>query len=128
MSEEKKEKKVGRPFAAGNAGGPGRPSRDVESRFLNVLSTCTTDEEWTKIVKVAIIQAQQGRAPARDWLSKYLLPKPEALWAAEQGGDQPEGLVALLAIYSERARVAEEQLAAMRARLEKLEKLEGRGG
>ena len=49
-------------FAAGNPGGPGRPSRAIEAEYLGVLSERVTIEKWRRIV-----------ARAGQWLGQYLI-------------------------------------------------------
>jgi len=63
-------------FAKGHKGGPGRPARDKEEKYLKKLSTRCTLKEWQAIVDRAIAQAKAGNPKARQWLSDYLLGKP----------------------------------------------------
>ena len=49
-------------FAAGNPGGPGRPSRAIEAEYLGVLSERVTIEKWRRMV-----------ARAGQWLGQYLI-------------------------------------------------------
>lgn len=63
-------------FAKGNKGGPGRPKRSREERYLARLSKRCTLKQWEKIVDTAIARAKAGDARARQWLSDYLLGKP----------------------------------------------------
>jgi hypothetical protein len=90
----------GRPFAQGNPGGPGRPRREVEARYLKALAGNVPLQEWRRIVRKAVEQAQEGDAAARAWLSKHLT------------GDNPWDLF----------RVVEE----MRAQLQKLKEAQAR--
>ena len=54
-------------------GGPGRPPKRREERFLEItLSTCTF-KDWRDIVKKAVDQARRGNPAARKWLSDYLI-------------------------------------------------------
>jgi hypothetical protein len=62
----------GRPFAHGNPGGPGRPRREVERRYLKALAGNVPLQEWRRIVRRAVEQAEEGDAAARAWLSKHL--------------------------------------------------------
>src|SRR5262249_55014346 len=59
-------------FAAGNAGGPGRPRRAVEREFLSALSDAISLEDWQDIVKTAVAAAKQGDSRARDWVTRYV--------------------------------------------------------
>jgi hypothetical protein len=62
----------------------GRPSREVERRYLKSLRDTVTPEEWTLIALKAKEQAIGGDRYARKWLSDYLMgpapttPIPEA--------------------------------------------------
>jgi hypothetical protein len=63
-------------FAKGNGGGPGRPKKKREERYLQILlNTCTFDD-WKAIVKKAAEQARSGDKDARKWLSDYLIGPP----------------------------------------------------
>lgn len=59
-------------FAAGNAGGPGRPRREVERQFLDATLAAVSVEDWSEIVKRAAADAKAGDAKARDWLARVL--------------------------------------------------------
>jgi hypothetical protein len=63
---------VGRPFVKGNPGGPGRPKREVERRYLKALIGAVPIREWKEIVRRAVEDAKQGDGVARNWLSKHL--------------------------------------------------------
>lgn len=65
-------------FVEGNGGGPGRPPREREVKYLQSLTERVTLESWEAIVDQAITDALAGDRHARDWLSKYLLPKATA--------------------------------------------------
>ena len=60
-------------FAAGNPGGPGRPSRAIEAEYLDVLSERVTIEKWRRIVARAADDAEAGDHRARQWLGQYLI-------------------------------------------------------
>jgi hypothetical protein len=65
-------------FVKGCSGGPGRPPRPTEQRYLaTMMSACSLDD-WKAITLRAVEDAKQGSAAARDWLSKYLLGQPMA--------------------------------------------------
>jgi hypothetical protein len=63
-------------FLPGNPGGPGRPRRDVERRYLAVLSEAVSVETWRAIVARAADDALAGDPAARQWLGAYLLGQP----------------------------------------------------
>jgi hypothetical protein len=65
-------------FLPGNAGGPGRPRRAVETDYLRVLSDACPLDDWRIIVSRAVEDAQAGDARAREWISRFVL--------GEQGG------------------------------------------
>jgi hypothetical protein len=66
-------------FAEGNRGGLGRPKRATERHYLDAMQVACSPEEWREIVGKAVTDAKNGDAKARDWLSNYLLGKPEGL-------------------------------------------------
>lgn len=63
-------------FAVGNPGGPGRPKRQTEKAYLEVMMAECPPDEWRAIVQKAVIQARAGEPRAREWLSNYLMGKP----------------------------------------------------
>ena len=63
-------------FVKGHDGGPGRPKRSTEEKYLAALSRRVTIRDWEKIVDVAVARAKTGDATARTWLSDYLMGKP----------------------------------------------------
>lgn len=67
---------AGNGAAKGNSGGPGRPKRSTEERYLRALSRHVTLKDWAKIVDTAVARAKAGDATARQWLSDYLMGKP----------------------------------------------------
>jgi hypothetical protein len=71
-------------FAIGNPGGPGRPRRSLERKYLEATFAATPVAQWRRVVEKALEQALDGDAAARAWLSKYLL------------GDDPLSLVELV--------------------------------
>jgi hypothetical protein len=63
-------------FAAGNAGGPGRPPRATERDYLIALSESCSTDDWQVIVTRAVEDAKNGDAKARAWLAGYLVGGP----------------------------------------------------
>lgn len=63
-------------FVKGYSGGPGRPKREREDKYYNILMTTVTFEDWKRIVIKAVAQAKNGNAVARKWLSDYLVGAP----------------------------------------------------
>ncbi len=64
-------------FDKGNPGGPGRPPLMTERKYLRATIVACDPEKWQVIVKRAVDDAKSGDAKAREWLSGYLLGKPE---------------------------------------------------
>ena len=63
-------------FTKGNGGGPGRPKRSTEEKYLTSLQSAVTLKDWREIVDTAVSKAKRGDARARTWLSDYLLGPP----------------------------------------------------
>lgn len=63
-------------FAKGYKGGPGRPKKDREVRYYDILHTAVTFEDWKEIVAKAVADAKRGDAVARKWLADYLIGPP----------------------------------------------------
>ena len=62
--------------AKGNRGGPGRPKRSTEERYLSALIRRVTAKDWQVVVDTAVARAKAGDTQARKWLSDYLLGPP----------------------------------------------------
>ena len=56
---------------------PGRPRRSVEERYLKAMQQVVTVKEWRTVVLVALSHAKAGDKAAREWLSNYLLGRPD---------------------------------------------------
>jgi hypothetical protein len=57
----------------GNPGGPGRPRRATEQRYLEAtIYACSVDDRG-EVVGKAVEQAKAGDAKARDFLARHLL-------------------------------------------------------
>ena len=63
-------------FIKGNGGGPGRPKRDKESAYLEVMRSIVTNKRWRVIIQKATEKAEHGDAIARKWLADYLIGPP----------------------------------------------------
>lgn len=72
------EKKVrGRPFQKGQSGNPkGRPKRETEREYLDILKSVCTPDDWRKIAEAARDDAIGGDKDARKWLSDHLVGLP----------------------------------------------------
>lgn len=60
-------------FANGNAGGPGRPRRPVETEYLAALGDAVSLDDWRQVVRRAVEDAKSGDAKARAWLTRHLI-------------------------------------------------------
>lgn len=79
----------GNQVAKGNKGGPGRPVKKREERYLEITLKACTFEDWRLVVNRAVEDAQQGDAQARKWLSDFLLPAIAQLHQFSGGGGGP---------------------------------------
>jgi hypothetical protein len=77
-------------FAPGNRGGPGRPRKAREEKYLDILVAACTPDEWEQVCRVAIARARAGDSRAREWLANYIIGKP--IEKHEVTGPEGEGL------------------------------------
>src|SRR5436305_374880 len=63
-------------FVSGNPGGPGRPRRQVEQEYHDVMINAVSPEDWHSIIQTAVVQALDGSHEARRFLADYILGKP----------------------------------------------------
>ena len=94
----KERDKKGR-FVKGNPGNPnakGRPNRKTEDKYLKALRDSVTSKEWKAICKQAVKDAKKGDRSARQWLSDYLLGKPQQFVDLTSGGDKLPGVMVYL--------------------------------
>jgi hypothetical protein len=64
-------------FVKGQTGNPkGRPAKEREGRYYDILMSTVTFEVWADIVKKAAEQARKGDQAARKWLADYLVGPP----------------------------------------------------
>lgn len=64
-------------FDKGNPGGPGRPKRETERAYLDAIIAECPPETWRKIAGKAVEDALDGDSKAREWLSHYVVGKPQ---------------------------------------------------
>lgn len=64
-------------FDKGNPGGPGRPKRETERAYLDAMIAECSPETWRKISRKAVEDAVDGDSKAREWLSHYVVGKPQ---------------------------------------------------
>lgn len=69
-------------FVKGNGGGPGRPPKEREDRYREIMLNTVTFDDWKEIVQTAARQAKRGDAVARKWLSDYLVGLCGAMYGA----------------------------------------------
>ncbi len=60
-------------FQLGNRFGKGRPPRQTEAGYLEILMEECPMDTWRTIVKKAIEAASEGDDRSRNWLSSYLI-------------------------------------------------------
>ena len=73
MGENTVERNEKGQFVKGNGGGPGRPPKEREIRYYEIMQTACTFKEWRAICQKAVDQAKRGDATARKWLTDYLV-------------------------------------------------------
>ena len=73
-------------FAVGNKGGPGRPKKERELRYYEIMQSKCTFKEWGTIVQKAVDQAKRGDTSARKFLADYLLGPPVQRLETEHSG------------------------------------------
>lgn len=84
-------------FVKGHSGNAkGRRKRQTEDKYLRALQKCATPKEWNAICKQAVKDAKKGDRSARQWLSDYLLGKPQQFIDLTSGGDKLPGAIIYL--------------------------------
>ena len=64
-------------FVKGQTGNPnGRPKKEREIRYYEIMQSACTFSDWRAISKKAVEQATRGDAVARKFLADYLLGPP----------------------------------------------------
>ena len=63
-------------FVKGNGGGPGRPKKTREERYLEIAINTVTFEDWKIIIRRAVHDAKRGDTSARKWIADYLIGPP----------------------------------------------------
>jgi hypothetical protein len=66
----------------------GRPKKEREHTYLEIMVTSVTTDDWREIVNKAKDQAKRGDALARKWLADYLIGPPvqkQELTGADNG-------------------------------------------
>ncbi len=74
MSEQRKPNGQ---WAKGHSGNEGNTSATYKAKMLAVVKDAVTADDWTAITGRAVTLARAGNNEARNWLSSYLLGKPE---------------------------------------------------
>lgn len=80
MSDEEKAlspKHTSTTWKKGQSGNPkGRPSREIEREYLDIMVSKCTPERWAKICERAVHDAEKGDKYARDWLGAHMVGEP----------------------------------------------------
>jgi len=64
-------------FVSGVSGNPkGRAPKSREERYLEILISTVTEQDWQAIIIRAVTDAKRGDATARKWLADYLIGPP----------------------------------------------------
>ena len=50
----------------------------TEADYLATLLESVSQEDWSQVVKHTVVEARYGDANARNWLSQYLMGRPDA--------------------------------------------------
>ncbi len=75
-------------FIKGKSGNPsGRPPKEREERYREILVSTCTFAAWERIVKKAVEQAERGNKDARKWLADYLVGTPVKQVDIKSGGE-----------------------------------------
>jgi len=82
----------------------GRPKKERETQYRDILISTVTFERWKKIVLKAADQAERGDAVARKWLSDNLIGMP--VQKAEVSGADGNALE-IFVRYADRADTTE---------------------
>ena len=78
-------------FKPGQSGNPnGRPKKEYEIEYSNIIRSACSVSDWKDICKVAISQAKRGDEKARKWLSDNLVGLPvQKIAATDPSGENP---------------------------------------
>jgi hypothetical protein len=74
-------------FQQGNPGGPGRPRKAIEDKYLKSFYSIVKLSDWKDIVDKAREQAKRGDPKARQWLAEYMIGKPLQPIDMDHSGD-----------------------------------------
>jgi hypothetical protein len=68
----------------------GRPKREVERDYLDLLRSSVTPEHAKKIIDKAVTDAERGDSVARKWIFDYLIGPPiQKIAPTTPNGDNP---------------------------------------
>ena len=82
-------------FAKGSKGGPGRPKKKREERYLEITMSACTYPEWKAVIKKAVEQAKRGDNQARRFLADYLIGPPQQRMDVTSGGERIKGYIGI---------------------------------
>jgi len=64
------------PFKSGNPGGPGRPKRSVEDRYLKAVIKSMPADDWLKVLDRVKLLAMRGERWAVEFYADRIIGKP----------------------------------------------------
>ncbi len=82
-------------FAKGYKGGPGRPPKKKEERFMEVSIAAVSLKDWRAIIKKAVEQAKRGDTQARKFLADYLIGPPQQKIDVTSKGKQLKAYISI---------------------------------
>ena len=82
-------------FVKGGDGGPGRPPKKKEERFMEISISAVSLKDWREIVKKAVDQAKRGDTQARRFLADYLIGPPQQRLDVTSGGEILKGYIGI---------------------------------
>lgn len=63
-------------FVKGHNGGPGRPKRTTEERYIKAMAQTVRIDDWKKIILTGISRAKAGDVGWARFIADYLMGKP----------------------------------------------------
>lgn len=66
----------------------GRPKKSREERYLEILKSTVTYDDWQAIIQRAVYDAKKGDTAARTWLSNYIVGTPQQKMDVTSGGEK----------------------------------------
>lgn len=63
-------------FLPGTPPGPGRPPRQTEAGYMQVMMGACDLNTWREVCEKAVADAKAGDSKSREWLARYLIGDP----------------------------------------------------